>query len=452
MTQVWDDENRVVPVTVRQGRRRCAVVQIKTTSATATARCRSPSATTDAKKLNKPEAGHYAKAGVQPGKRLVELRLDDVERLRGRPGDQGRHARRRRAVDVTAVSKGKGFAGVMKRHNFAGQGASHGDHRSTVRPGSIGACATPARVFKGTQHGRPHGWRAGHHPQPRGRRGRRRAQPAARAGAVPGPNGGVVIVRNAVKGGRRADAWQRSPSRPPTGKDAGSVDLADDGRSASSRTCRVMHQVVTAQLGRPPGRHAEHEDPRRGPRRRRQAVAPEGHRPRPSGLDPLPALGGGGVALGPKPRKYDQRTPKKMIKLALRSALSDRAADGKVIVIDEWGFDAPKTKDAMAALEALGIEGRGARGRWRRDDVNAVKSFRNLPRSQLIEARELNAYDVLVQRLRRVHQGHRSHRRSSRPPRPHPRATGRAMIMATDLPNAATDPDSEHTIIDPQDR
>ena len=107
-----------------------------------------------------------------------------------------------------------------------------------------------------------------------------------------------------------------------------------------------------------------------------------------------PHFSGGGVALGPKPRKYDQKTPKKMINLALRSALSDRAAEGKVIVVDDWGFDAPKTKAAKAALASLGIEGK-ALVVVDRDDVNTIKSFLNLREVQLIERAELNAYDVL---------------------------------------------------------
>ena len=107
-----------------------------------------------------------------------------------------------------------------------------------------------------------------------------------------------------------------------------------------------------------------------------------------------PHFSGGGVALGPKPRKYDQKTPKKMINLALRSALSDRAAEGKVVVVDEWGFDAPKTKAAKAALASLGIEGK-ALVVVDRDDVNTIKSFLNLREVQLIERAELNAYDVL---------------------------------------------------------
>jgi large subunit ribosomal protein L4 len=107
-----------------------------------------------------------------------------------------------------------------------------------------------------------------------------------------------------------------------------------------------------------------------------------------------PHMSGGGVAHGPKPRKYDQKTPKKMIKLALRSALSDRAADGKIVVVDSWSFEAPKTKDAKKLLSALGIEGK-ALVVVDIDDTNTIKSFLNLPEVQLIESRELNAYDVL---------------------------------------------------------
>lgn len=101
------------------------------------------------------------------------------------------------------------------------------------------------------------------------------------------------------------------------------------------------------------------------------------------------------MAHGPKTRNYAQRTPKKMIRLALRSALSDRAAEDKVLVVDDWGFDAPSTKAALSALAALNLEGKvlvvlGD------DDVVALKSFRNLPSIQTIRSRELNAYDVLV--------------------------------------------------------
>jgi len=101
------------------------------------------------------------------------------------------------------------------------------------------------------------------------------------------------------------------------------------------------------------------------------------------------------VALGPKPRSYEQRTPKKMKRLALRSALSDRAADGKVTVVDTWGFTAPSTKAAAKALAALGVEGRALVVVAAGDDVT-WRSFRNLPSVHVITPGELNTYDILV--------------------------------------------------------
>ncbi|MEA2703000.1 MAG: large subunit ribosomal protein, partial [Actinomycetota bacterium] len=103
---------------------------------------------------------------------------------------------------------------------------------------------------------------------------------------------------------------------------------------------------------------------------------------------------GGGVALGPKPRSYKQRTPKKMVQLALRSALSDRASMDRVAVVESWDFPAPRTKDAKAALDALGLSGR-VLVVLDRSEENVEKSFRNLPSAQTILASELNAYDVL---------------------------------------------------------
>lgn len=178
-----------------------------------------------------------------------------------------------------------------------------------------------------------------------------------------------------------------------SGKDAGSVDLAEDTFGIQPNV-PVMHQVVTAQLAaRRSGTQST---------KTRAEVRGGGKKPfkqkgtgnARQGSIRAPHFSGGGVALGPKPRKYDQKTPKKMIKLALRSALSDRAAEGKVIVVDSWGFDQPKTKQAAAVLSALGIEGK-ALVVIDTNDVNTVKSFMNLPNVQLIEVRELNAYDVL---------------------------------------------------------
>jgi large subunit ribosomal protein L4 len=177
------------------------------------------------------------------------------------------------------------------------------------------------------------------------------------------------------------------------GADSGTVEL-DDEYFGVEPNVPVMHQVVTAQLAaRRSGTQST---------KTRSEVSGGGRKPyrqkgtgsARQGSTRSPQFAGGGVALGPKPRSYGQKTPKKMVKLALRSALSDRAADGKVVVVDSWGIDTPKTKDAKAALDALGIDGTvlivvG------RDDAAAALSFRNLPKVQLIGPGELNAYDVL---------------------------------------------------------
>ena len=113
------------------------------------------------------------------------------------------------------------------------------------------------------------------------------------------------------------------------------------------------------------------------------------------GSERAPHYTGGGVALGPKPRSYKQRTPRKMINLALRSALSDRASEGRVVVVDSWPWTAPSTKDAIAALARLGLGGQKALMVLDREEETAYKSFRNLPEVQVILTGELNAYDVL---------------------------------------------------------
>ncbi|MBU6329840.1 MAG: 50S ribosomal protein L4 [Acidobacteria bacterium] len=180
----------------------------------------------------------------------------------------------------------------------------------------------------------------------------------------------------------------------PSGADAGSLDL-DAATFGIEPNVPVMHQVVTAQLA---ARRAGTQSTKT-----RAEVSGGGRKPwkqkgtgrARQGSTRAPNWVGGGIALGPKPRSYAQRTPKKMIKLALRSALSDRASEGHVIVVDEWSFDVPSTRGAVAALKALGVEGR-ALVVLTRDDVEAWKSFRNIPSVHVLEAAELNTYDILV--------------------------------------------------------
>ena len=181
--------------------------------------------------------------------------------------------------------------------------------------------------------------------------------------------------------------------RDASGAASGSVDL-DEGVFGIQPNVPVMHQVVTAQLAAA----------RAGTQstKTRAEVAGGGKKPfkqkgtgrARQGSERAPHFTGGGVALGPKPRSYRQRTPRKMIQLALRSALSDRAADGKVVVVDRWPWEAPSTKDAIGALDALGLGGKVLVVLSRADE-EAYKSFRNVPDVQILVSSELNAYDVL---------------------------------------------------------
>lgn len=200
MTQVWTDDNRVVPVTMLRVEP-ARVVQVKTSERDGYSAVQVTYGHKDSKKLNKPEAGHFAKAGVQPGRRLVELRLDTVDGFEIGQEITVDVLAKGSKVDVTAISRGKGFAGGMKRHNFSGQGASHGNHKHHRAPGSIGSCSFPGRVFKGLRMA----GHMGHEQVTTLNLEVVEADPERNLllvkGSVPGPNGGVVIVRNAVKGG-----------------------------------------------------------------------------------------------------------------------------------------------------------------------------------------------------------------------------------------------------------
>ena len=199
MTQVWDDQNRVVPVTVLKVTP-ARVVQVKRPDTDGYSAVQVTYGTKKARSLTKPENGHFEKSGVDPGVKLVELRVDDSSSYTVGQELSVELLAAGEKVDVTSVSRGKGFAGAMKRHNFKGLGAGHGTHRKHRAPGSIGACATPSRVFKGTKMS--------------GRVGAEKvttlnlmvvsADPERNLllvrGSIPGPRGGLVLVRDAVKG------------------------------------------------------------------------------------------------------------------------------------------------------------------------------------------------------------------------------------------------------------
>lgn len=200
MTQIFDAQSRAVPVTVIKAGP-CHVVQVKEPDADGYSAIQIAFGDIKAKQVNKPTQGHYAKAGVEPARYLVEVRVDDPSAYQvGQKIVVSDVLEEGKLADVTGLSKGKGFQGVMRRHNFSGQGAAHGNHKKHRAPGSIGACATPSRVFKGMRMA--------------GRMGGDQVTTLnllivgvdternllMLRGAVPGANGSMVLIREAVKG------------------------------------------------------------------------------------------------------------------------------------------------------------------------------------------------------------------------------------------------------------
>ena len=198
MTQVWDEAGRLVPVTVVQAGP-CVVTQVRTSDNDGYDAVQIAYGAIDPRKVNKPAAGHFAKAGVTPRRHLVELRTADAGQYAlGQEITAATFAAGQK-VDVVGTTKGKGTAGVMKRHGFHGVGASHGAHRNHRKPGSIGGASTPGRVFKGMKMAGRMG-----HVRPTTQNLTVHAIDVERGlllikGALPGPKGGIVLVTNAAK-------------------------------------------------------------------------------------------------------------------------------------------------------------------------------------------------------------------------------------------------------------
>jgi large subunit ribosomal protein L3 len=204
MTQVWDN-NKVVPVTVVQAGP-CVVTQVRTGDKDGYSAVQLAFGAIDPRKVNKPESGQFAKAGVSPRRHVVELRTTDADAYELGQEVTVETFEAGAPIDVTGKTKGKGYAGVMKRHGFHGLKSSHGVERKHRSPGSIGACATPGRVFKGVRMA--------------GRMGSNRftvqnlTVQAVDAennlilvrGAVPGPKGGLVLLRTAAKAAKKGGA------------------------------------------------------------------------------------------------------------------------------------------------------------------------------------------------------------------------------------------------------
>ena len=203
MTQVWDENNRIVPVTVIAASTN-VVTQVRHPETDGYNAIQIGFGEIAARKVNKPDSGHFAKAGTTPRRHRVEIRTADAASYElGQElgvdtfasGDE---------VDVTGTSKGKGFAGTMKRHGFAGVGASHGAHRNHRKPGAIGACATPGRVFKGTRMAGRMGGVAVTTQNITVHAVDLEKGLILLKGAIPGPKGGLLVLRSAAKKNQEA--------------------------------------------------------------------------------------------------------------------------------------------------------------------------------------------------------------------------------------------------------
>ena len=203
MTQVWDAEHRIVPVTVIEAGS-CRVVQLRTPERDGYSAFQLAFGQTKPSRLNKPALGHHQASGAPATRDLAELRVADLSAFEVGQVLEADVFQAGDRVDVTGVSKGKGFSGVMQRHNFKGQGASHGNHKKHRAPGAIGACATPARVFKGTRMAGQHGSKKVTTLNLEVVEGDAERGLILIKGAVPGPNGGLVLIRDAVKAGKLA--------------------------------------------------------------------------------------------------------------------------------------------------------------------------------------------------------------------------------------------------------
>ncbi|GAB3294667.1 50S ribosomal protein L3 [Parasphingorhabdus pacifica] len=200
MTQVFDENNRVVPVTVVQAGPN-VVTQIRTPDKDGYSAVQLAFGAIDPRKVNKPRSGHFAKAGVTPRRHVVELRTGDAVEYEVGQEITAELFEAGTVIDVVGTSKGKGFAGTIKRHNFARQGASHGTQAVHRKPGSIGGCATPGRVFKGMRMSGRMGTERVTTQNLKVHRVEGESGLLLIKGAVPGPKGGLVLVKSPAKGG-----------------------------------------------------------------------------------------------------------------------------------------------------------------------------------------------------------------------------------------------------------
>ena len=377
MTQIFDENGKVVPVTVVEAGP-CTVVQKKTVESDGYVAVQLGYGDISAKKVSKPAKGHFDKADVAPKRTLREFRLDDISAMNVGDilkadvfavGDR---------IDVVGTSKGKGYAGAIKRWNQHRLRESHGTGPVARHAGSMGSCSTPSRVFKGKRL-------PGHLGAERVTIQNLKVVKVdaennliAIKGAIPGPKGSVVCISDVLD---------------MNGKKVSTVELSDAVFGITPNE-KVMHAAVVNFLA----------NQRQGTQstKTRSEVSGGGRKPwrqkgtgrARQGSTRSPQWTHGGVALGPKPRDYSYRLNKKVKRLALLSALSSKAQSGDIIVIDELKAAEYKTKTVVNMLTAIGAD-KKALIVTPAVDAKLVKSAANIPGVKTATADSINTYEVL---------------------------------------------------------
>ncbi len=393
MTQLFDESGKVIPVTVIEAGP-CTVVQKKTVESDGYQAVQLGFGEVSAKKVNKAAAGHFKKANVAPKKTLREFRLDDVSAMNVgdilkadvfAAGDK---------VDVAGVSKGKGYQGVIKRFGQHRLRESHGTGPVARHAGSMGAISNPSRVFPGKRLPGHMGFVRVTVQNLTVVKVDTENNLIAVKGAVPGSKGTIVTLANSVKGVRRKATMAKFNVVDMNGQHVSKIQLSDAVFGITPNEKAVHIAVVNFLANQRQGTQntkIRMEVSGGGKKPWRQKGTGQHAR---QGSIRAPQWTHGGVALGPKPRSYNYHINNKVKRLALLSVLSDKAANGNMVVVDKFACDEYKTKAVVAMLNAVGA---GKKNLLVNETVDAkfVKSAGNIAGVKTTFAGSVNTYDVL---------------------------------------------------------
>ena len=393
MTQIFDEKGRVIPVTVIEAGP-CVVTQKKTEENDGYNAVQIGFGDQKPQRVSKPLTGHFKKGDVAPKKTLRELRLDDISALNVGDLIKADAFEAGEKVDVTGKSKGKGYAGVIKRWNFRRRKETHGSGPVARHGGSNGACSTPSRVWKGLKMAGHLGAETVTVQNLTVAKVDAENNLIAVKGAIPGPNGGIVVVRDSVKAsGKEETSMPSIAVLNMQGKEVGQQELSEAVFGIEPNVS-VMNDMVKNYLA----------NQRQGTQSAltRSEVSGGGKKPwrqkgtgrARQGSTRAPQWTHGGIVFAPKPREYRYTLNKKVRRLAMKSALSSKVRDNEMIVIDQITADSYKTKTIADMLKAVGSEKKALIVLSTMDE-KVIASARNIPGVKTAQVNTLNVYDIL---------------------------------------------------------